>query len=92
MGYVARASGWVPPQGRQAIFLGDLIDRGPEQVKVVRAVRSMVDQGHARSIMGNHEFNAIGFATLRRDDPSEFLRQRSREERLAARRVPEPGR
>ena len=74
MGYVARASGWVPPQGRQAIFLGDLIDRGPEQLKVVRAVRSMIDQGHARSVMGNHELNAIGFATLRRDDPSKFLR------------------
>ncbi|MFN8751157.1 MAG: metallophosphoesterase, partial [Betaproteobacteria bacterium] len=33
LGYVPRACGWVPPHGRQAVFLGDLIDRGPEQVK-----------------------------------------------------------
>lgn len=77
LGYVQRASGWVPPQGRQAIFLGDLIDRGPEQVKVVDAVRGMIDAGHARSVMGNHEFNAIGFATPCPDAPSQFLRRHS---------------
>ncbi len=77
LGYVQRTSGWVPPQDRQAVFLGDLIDRGPEQVKVVNIVRSMIDAGHARSVMGNHEFNAIGYATPRRDLPGEFLRQHS---------------
>ena len=74
LGYLHRASGWVPPHDRQAVFLGDLIDRGPDQVKVVNAVRSMIDAGHARSVMGNHEFNAIGYATPRRDAPGEFLR------------------
>lgn len=77
LGYVHRASGWVPPHDRQAVFLGDLIDRGPDQVKVLNAVRSMIDAGHARSVMGNHEFNAIGYATPRRDAPGEFLRRRS---------------
>lgn len=77
LGYVHKFSGWAPPQGRQAIFMGDLIDRGPEQVKVVNTVRSMIDSGHARSVMGNHEFNAIGYATPRRDLPGEFLRRHS---------------
>ena len=77
LGYVEQARGWVPPQGRQAIFLGDLIDRGPGQVKVVNTVRSMIDQGHARSVMGNHEFNAIGYATASRVKASEFLRSHS---------------
>jgi len=77
LGYVRRASGWIPPLGRQAVFLGDLIDRGPEQVKVVNTVRSMIDAGHARSVMGNHEFNAIGYATPRRGVPGEFLRRPS---------------
>lgn len=63
LGYVHTGLGWVPPQDRHAIFLGDLIDRGPHQVKVVHLVRSMIEAGHARSVMGNHEFNAIGYAT-----------------------------
>lgn len=75
LGYVHRAAAWVPPRGRQAVFLGDLIDRGPEQVRVVNAVRAMIDAGHARSVMGNHEFNAIGYATPCRDVPGKFLRR-----------------
>ena len=83
LGYVERAGAWTPPQGRQAIFLGDLIDRGPAQVKVVNIVRSMIDAGHARSVMGNHEFNAIGYATPSRSQPGEFLRIESEAERQA---------
>lgn len=41
LGYGETAGGWVPPHGRQAVFLGDLIDRGPEQIKVVGIVRSI---------------------------------------------------
>ena len=77
LGYVQKASGWVPPVGRQAIFLGDLIDRGPEQIKAVTSVRRMIDAGHARSVMGNHELNAIGFATVNPQVPGEFLRKHS---------------
>ena len=78
LGYVRRGLVWVPPSGRQAIFLGDFIDRGPEQVRVVDIVRNMTDAGHARAVMGNHEFNAIGYATPRDDAPGEFLRRHSR--------------
>ena len=77
LGYARKAAGWLPPPGVQTIFLGDLIDRGPEQVKVVKIVRSMIDAGHARSVMGNHEFNAIGYLTPRRDNPADFLRSHS---------------
>lgn len=78
LGYARTAACWVPPSGRQAVFLGDLIDRGPEQVKVVDTVRAMIDAGHARAVMGNHEFNAIGYATPRVGSPGEFLRRHSR--------------
>lgn len=77
LGYTRRGRSWVPPQGRQAIFLGDLIDRGPEQVRVVEIVRTMIDSGNARSVMGNHEFNAIGYATRSRENPDTFLRPHS---------------
>lgn len=63
-----------PPQGRQAVFIGDLIDRGPEQIKVIETVRAMIDAGNARAVMGNHEFNAIGYVTPNFDDPHKFLR------------------
>jgi hypothetical protein len=46
---------------RQAIFVGDFIDRGPMQVGTVDLVRRMVDEGAAQAIMGNHEFNAIAW-------------------------------
>ena len=65
MGYVPHGTSWRAPQGRKAIFVGDLIDRGPEQVRVVETVRSMVDDGQALCVLGNHEFNAIGWATRR---------------------------
>ena len=77
LGYTLADGTWRPPAGRQAVFIGDLIDRGPEQVEVLRIVRSMVDAGHARVVMGNHEWNAIGYATPDREKPGEFLRRRS---------------
>lgn len=80
MGYTATAAGWQAPVGRQAVFVGDLIDRGPEQVRVVEIVRRMVDRGQALAIMGNHELNAIGFVTPRRDGAG-FLRSHSPEKR-----------
>lgn len=48
---------------RQAVFVGDLVDRGPAQVRVLEIVRSMVEAGAARITMGNHEFNAVAWAT-----------------------------
>ncbi|MEO8177861.1 MAG: polynucleotide kinase-phosphatase [Deltaproteobacteria bacterium] len=43
------------PEGRKAVFLGDLIDRGPKIVEVLRLVMSMVESGHALCVPGNHE-------------------------------------
>ena len=48
---------------RQAIFVGDFIDRGPAQVRSVQIVRRMVDAGAALAVMGNHELNAIAWHT-----------------------------
>jgi hypothetical protein len=59
---------------RTAIFVGDLIDRGPKQLATVVLVRGMVEAGSAQCIMGNHEFNAIAWATPDPENPGEFLR------------------
>ena len=43
------------PQGRRVIFLGDLVDRGPKIVEVLRLVMDMVAAGAALCVPGNHE-------------------------------------
>lgn len=50
------------------IFLGDFIDRGPQQREVIELVKPMIEQGYALSVIGNHEFNAICYATLGKDN------------------------
>lgn len=59
---------------RSAIFVGDLIDRGPEQLRVLQTVKAMVDAGSARMVLGNHEFNAMAYATEWPADSGKFLR------------------
>lgn len=68
---------WKHPE-RTAIFVGDLIDRGPRQVATVDLVRAMVDAGAAKCILGNHEFNAIAWATEDLDTSGEFLRSHTK--------------
>ena len=60
---------------RKLVFLGDYIDRGSEHKKVLKIVRSMVDEGHAIALMGNHEYNALCFNTKKADGT--FLRPHS---------------
>ena len=50
-----RAVDAVPPDGRTALFLGDLVDRGPDSPGVLRLVMGMVAAGHALAVPGNHE-------------------------------------
>ncbi|MFE2562647.1 polynucleotide kinase-phosphatase [Streptomyces mirabilis] len=55
LGYVDGAH----PQGRTAVFVGDLVDRGPDTPGVLRRVMSMVAAGDALCVPGNHE-NKLG--------------------------------
>ncbi|WP_329787806.1 polynucleotide kinase-phosphatase [Lentzea sp. DG1S-22] len=50
-----RAVDAVPPGDRKAVFVGDLVDRGPDTPGVLRLVMGMVGNGHAFSVRGNHE-------------------------------------
>lgn len=43
------------PEGRRAVFVGDLVDRGPDTPGVLRLVMSMVTEGQAICVRGNHE-------------------------------------
>ncbi|MBG7699068.1 polynucleotide kinase-phosphatase [Streptomyces sp. MC1] len=45
----------VHPEGRTAVFVGDLVDRGPDSPGVLRRVMSMVKSRNALCVPGNHE-------------------------------------
>ena len=47
------------PQGRKAVFVGDLVDRGPGVVDVLKLVMSMVTDGTALCVAGNHESKLV---------------------------------
>ncbi|WKV71317.1 polynucleotide kinase-phosphatase [Streptomyces sp. PCS3-D2] len=49
----------VHPEGRTAVFVGDLVDRGPDSPGVLRRVMGMVASGNALCVPGNHE-NKLG--------------------------------
>ena len=78
----------TPPTDRKAIFLGDLVDRGPDSPKVLKLVMSMVNSGVAYCVPGNHDLKLQKFlngknVTLNhgleltveqlQDEPQEFL-------------------
>jgi hypothetical protein len=62
LGYRLTQGVWRHPS-RQALFLGDIIDRGPRIREALHIVHGMVEAGQAHCIMGNHEFNALGWVT-----------------------------
>jgi len=77
LGYQRDGDSWAHPT-RTAIFLGDFIDRGPEQVRTIKIARQMVRSGNALAVMGNHELNAIAWHTPDPTTDGEFLRPRTR--------------
>lgn len=48
---------------REAVFVGDLINRGPRVREVLKLVRAMHDSGRAYCILGNHELNLLAYFT-----------------------------
>ena len=50
---------YTHPQGRKAIFVGDLVDRGPRVLETVGLVRNMVEAGAALCVPGNHDVKLV---------------------------------
>jgi len=73
LGYSPQAGVWRHPQ-RKALFLGDFVDRGPEQLETVQMIKAMVETHAALALLGNHEFNAVAFAMEDPTNPGGFLR------------------
>ncbi|WP_169949420.1 polynucleotide kinase-phosphatase [Microbispora sp. H11081] len=55
LGWEVGPDGAAHPEGRTAVFVGDLVDRGPDTPGVLRLVMGMVAAGTALCVAGNHE-------------------------------------
>jgi len=61
LGYTVDADGASArhPAGRTAVFVGDLVDRGPATPAVLRLVMGMAAEGSGLSVAGNHEAKLV---------------------------------
>ncbi|MCL6414722.1 metallophosphoesterase [Aestuariirhabdus sp. Z084] len=76
MGY-NQVDGHYQHRQRHAIFVGDVIDRGPRIREALGIVKAMVDAGGATMLMGNHEYNALCYCTPVDGQSDTFLREHS---------------
>ena len=65
----------TPPKGRRAIFVGDLVDRGPASPQVVRLVSQMVKSGQAFCVAGNHDVKLVKYFSGRKVQETHGLKQ-----------------
>ncbi|GAA6152711.1 metallophosphoesterase [Pseudoteredinibacter isoporae] len=64
LGY-EKSQGIYRHPSRQAVFLGDIIDRGPAIRECIHIIRDMVERGSAQMVLGNHELHAIAYERLK---------------------------
>lgn len=57
LGYAAPE--YKHPEGRKAVFVGDLVDRGPRILDAVCIVQTMVESGNALCVPGNHDVKFV---------------------------------
>jgi bis(5'-nucleosyl)-tetraphosphatase (symmetrical) len=73
------------PDASRFIFVGDLVNRGPQSLATLRHVKALVDDGRALTLLGNHDLHllavAAGIRPLHADDTlSEILDAPDRDE------------
>lgn len=93
LGYVFEGEAVTPPEGRRAIFVGDLVDRGPRVADVLRRVMGLVTAGTAVCVPGNHDVRLVralgGKPTQRTHGLAESLEQLENESPAFRQRVVE---
>ena len=47
------------PKGRKLVFVGDIVDRGPDSVATYQWVRHILEKGNGKCVLGNHELNLL---------------------------------
>ena len=77
MGYARRDGVWRHRE-RIAVFVGDYVDRGCENIRACRIVKDMQEADAALAIMGNHDFNHIALDTPDPENPGNYLRPQNK--------------
>lgn len=76
LGYQQEGTTYRHPN-RIAFFVGDFIDGGNQNRRVLEIVRGMVERDYALAVMGNHEYNAICYHTPDPERSGKYLRKRN---------------
>jgi len=50
------------PDGAPLVFLGDIVNRGPQSLATLRFVRDLVESGRAEALLGNHDLHLLAVA------------------------------
>lgn len=90
-------AGWVDdgnellkhPEQRKLLFLGDIVDRGPDSLKVLMFVMQMCRAGRAQLLMGNHEAKVLRFVKASLKDKSLWTSPANAETGCEILRLPE---
>ena len=75
------------PRSASLIFLGDIVNRGPESLKTLRFVKDLCEKKRARIILGNHDLHLLAVAATGKtpsahDTITDILQSPDREELL----------
>lgn len=68
-----RSASVVPPAGRMAVFVGDLVDRGPRSPDVLRIVMALTGAGRGLCVPGNHDAKFVRWLNGRNVKPTHGL-------------------
>ena len=52
----------IVPENAQLLFVGDLVNRGPESLATLRFVKKLCEAGRARTLLGNHDLHLLAVA------------------------------
>lgn len=77
LGWKQQDGRWRGPANTRLVFVGELIDHGPDNRRAVELVRDLVERDLATCVLGNHKTNAIQFHTPDPENPGKHLRPQS---------------